>query len=118
VIVPAHPQVAAKAPAVPPQTADVTSAVQNGQAAAAAPPSQPAAAANTMTVTIIDGETGAKEEVTVPSRSATATASAAGGSTASTVSGLYQKLVGSRVVRQRSETNVVICYLWSGDVGP
>jgi uncharacterized protein len=91
-IVPAHPQIATSAPSAPPQTADITGTIQNGPAAAAAPPSQPASPANTMTVTIIDGKTGAKEEVTVPSRSATAAASAAGGSTASTVPGLYQKL--------------------------
>ena len=59
-IVPAYPQIAAKTPAAPPQTADVTGTIQNGQPAAATPPNQPAPAANTMTVTMIDGKTGAK----------------------------------------------------------
>jgi uncharacterized protein len=87
-IVPAHPQIAVKVPATPPPTADATGAIQNGQPATATPPSQPtAAAANTMTVTIIDGKTGAKQEFTVPSRSAAAPAA-----TGSTGPGLYQKL--------------------------
>ena len=79
-IVPANIQIAAKAPAVQPQAPDVTGSIQNGQPA---PPAQPAAPANTMTVTIIDGKTGAKQEVTVPLRDAAAAA----------VPGLYQKLL-------------------------
>jgi polysaccharide deacetylase 2 family uncharacterized protein YibQ len=90
VIVPAHPQIAVKAPAALPQTADVTGAIQNGQPAAATPPSQPPAAANTMTATIIDGKTGAKQEVTVPSRAAAAATAAT--VTGSTGPGLSQKL--------------------------
>jgi polysaccharide deacetylase 2 family uncharacterized protein YibQ len=89
-IVPAHPQIAVRAPVAPPQTADVTGAIQNGQPAAATPPRQPASAANTMTVTIIDGKTGAKQEVTVPSRGAAAATPAT--ATASTGPGLDQKL--------------------------
>ena len=87
-IVPAHPQIAVKLPPAPPQTADATGAIQNGQPAAATPSSQPAvAAANTMTVTIIDGKTGTKQEFTVPSRSAATVAA-----TGSTGPGVYQKL--------------------------
>lgn len=75
-------------PATPPQTADATGAIQNGQPATATPSSQPtAAAANTMTVTIIDGKTGAKQEFTVPSRSAAGAAA-----TGAMGPGLYQKL--------------------------
>ena len=87
-IVPANPEIATKAPAAQPQTADATGSIQNGQSAAATPPGQPAAAANTMTVTIIDGKTGAKQEVTVPLRSATDAA----GATGAAGPGLYQKL--------------------------
>ncbi|HEX8829203.1 MAG TPA: divergent polysaccharide deacetylase family protein, partial [Xanthobacteraceae bacterium] len=89
VIVPAHPQIAAKSPSPPPQTVDVTGAIQNGQPAAATPPGQPAIAANTMTVTIIDGKTGAKQEVTIPSRAAAAVAATA--ATGPTGPGIYEK---------------------------
>jgi uncharacterized protein len=88
VIVPAHPQVAIKLPPPPSQATDATGAIQNGQPAAATPSSQPVgAAANTMTVTIIDGKTGTKQEFTVPSRGAAAAAA-----TGSTGPGLHQKL--------------------------
>jgi uncharacterized protein len=86
VIAPAHPQI--KSPSAPPQTVDVTGTIQ--QPAAATPPSQPAAVANTMTVTIIDGKTGAKQEVTIPSRAGAATAATT--ATGPTGPGLYQKL--------------------------
>jgi uncharacterized protein len=88
VIVPAHPQVSIKLPPPPSQATDATGAIQNGQPAAATPSSQPVgAAANTMTVTIIDGKTGNKQEFTVPSRGAAAAAA-----TGSTGPGLHQKL--------------------------
>jgi uncharacterized protein len=83
-VVPANIQIAAKAPAALPQTAEVTGSIQNGQPAPATPPAQPAAPANTMTVTIIDGKTGAKQEVTVPLRGVAAAAAEPG---------LYQKLL-------------------------
>jgi len=82
-IVPANMQIAAKAPAAQPQTADVTGSIPTGQPTPAAPPAQPAPPANTMTVTIIDGKTGAKQEVIVPLRGAAGTAE----------QGLYQKLL-------------------------
>jgi len=93
VIVPANLDIAAKAPATRPQMADATGSVQNAQPAAAAPPGQPAAPANTMTVTIIDGKTGAKQEVTVPLRGAGVTAGATVAATgAAAALGLPQKL--------------------------
>ena len=91
-IVPANLEIA-KAPATRPQTADATGSVQNAQPAPAAPPGQPAAPANTMTVTIIDGKTGAKQEVTVPLRGAGVTAGATGAPTETAAAlGLAQKL--------------------------
>ena len=82
-IVPANMQIAAKAPTAQPQTADVTGSIPSGQPAPAAPPASPASPPNTMTVTIIDGKTGAKQEVIVPSRGAAGAAEP----------GLYQKLL-------------------------
>ena len=69
-VVPANLQLAAKSPAVgaapQPSVAAAASQQHDGSTAAAAPPPAAGAPANTTTVTIIDGKTGARQEVVVP----------------------------------------------------
>jgi uncharacterized protein len=70
-VIPANLQLAAKppdAPGAPPPPTALADASQNHdtQAAAPAPPAAPNVPANSTTVTIIDGKTGAKEDVLVP----------------------------------------------------
>ncbi len=67
-VVPANLKLAAK-PAEPAATRPVTPPAPENHAAAPAPPAQPAPPAappNSTTVTIIDGKTGEKKEVVVP----------------------------------------------------
>jgi uncharacterized protein len=66
-----HAATAKKKPEVavaPDATGTTQGSVRNDGAAAAAPPGQPAAG-NTKTVTIIDGKTGARQEVVIPAAS-------------------------------------------------
>ena len=69
-VVPANLQIAAKSPEVPAvsQPAVSSEAIQqhNGPAATTASPAAAGASANTTTITIIDGKTGARQEVVVP----------------------------------------------------
>jgi len=69
-VVPANLQLAAKSPAVgaapQPSVAAAVSQQHDGSTAAAAPPPAAGAPATTTTVTIIDGKTGARQEVVVP----------------------------------------------------
>jgi len=69
-VVPANLQLAAKSPAVgaapQPSVAAAASQQHDGSTAAAAPPPAAGAPATTTTVTIIDGKTGARQEVVVP----------------------------------------------------
>ena len=69
-VVPANLQLAAKSPAVgaapQPSVAAAASQQHDGSTAAAAPPPAAGAPATTTMVTIIDGKTGARQEVVVP----------------------------------------------------
>jgi uncharacterized protein len=99
-VVPANLQIAAKTPdiAATPQPAASSAMTHqpNGTQATAPPPAPavPDPAPNTTTVTIIDGKTGARQEVQIPAASSAATAPAVAGAAASaTVAPADQKFV-------------------------
>jgi uncharacterized protein len=76
-VIPANLRIAAKTDVPPPAPVASSDAAQPSAAMPAASPAQAAAPPNTTTITIIDGKTGTKQDITVPTPAAGATATAA-----------------------------------------